>query len=239
MGNSSSAGTTGSKRSRGDRSTMTTSPQNNNNNNNTINARNSSLGDGIGDGLFAEVDLKPGDIIVLITDPYVNVPQSNALTVVCYHCMRQNPDLKKCIGCKAVSYCSKSCQSASWNDIHKLECKIFKKLEKDKRVLPTSTRALLQMILRQRDGIDPDPRWSRLLNHKFFFLQHDESRLDLVLQSQAAVAYATQPFSIMDAAYASQHSNLMDMAMSALATVSHLNRPDIAMVEIQADLLSS
>jgi TPR repeat protein len=44
----------------------------------------------------------------------------------CACCRKQASDdvvLKRCSGCKAVGYCSKSCQSEHWKLGHKIDCK--------------------------------------------------------------------------------------------------------------------
>jgi hypothetical protein len=41
----------------------------------------------------------------------------------CRHCLASDVPLSRCLKCLAVSYCSRSCQSADWKARHKLECK--------------------------------------------------------------------------------------------------------------------
>jgi hypothetical protein len=48
--------------------------------------------------------------------------REGASTPSCAHCNRTK-DLKTCLGCRAVSYCSTECQKADWRSGHKAACK--------------------------------------------------------------------------------------------------------------------
>ncbi|XP_034299519.2 uncharacterized protein [Magallana gigas] len=50
--------------------------------------------------------------------------------VVCNFCNIKSHQPKKCTGCKAVSYCSKECQTQDWSQRHKNECKKIRNEER-------------------------------------------------------------------------------------------------------------
>jgi hypothetical protein len=50
---------------------------------------------------------------------------------LCGYCKTKSYDLKRCSGCRLVSYCSKACQSSAWPD-HSLTCT---KLNRKKNML--------------------------------------------------------------------------------------------------------
>jgi tetratricopeptide (TPR) repeat protein len=43
----------------------------------------------------------------------------------CLYCRKESKELKKCSGCKTVSYCSKECQTMHWKE-HKAQCQFIK-----------------------------------------------------------------------------------------------------------------
>jgi hypothetical protein len=51
-------------------------------------------------------------------------PQSSTLSEPeCHFCHKKSGDLKRCLGCKKVSYCSKGCQKRHWKLGHKTLCR--------------------------------------------------------------------------------------------------------------------
>ncbi|KAH6665580.1 hypothetical protein B0J14DRAFT_660751 [Halenospora varia] len=44
----------------------------------------------------------------------------------CFVCFKLSSNLRKCVACKRVAYCSQECQKADWNDEHKATCKILR-----------------------------------------------------------------------------------------------------------------
>lgn len=162
-----------------------------------------------GNGLFATQDLDAGNFIIRVKDPYVLIPRSSIIPTVCYGCLVEKTNLKTCSGCKLVKYCSKNCQTKSWKDIHKRECKVFRKCKDEGHpILPTPVRGLIQALLRHSHGVDPDPGWSRLTTHKESFMNKEEIWQDIKLQAWAALQYVGLPM------------NMMDVATSILCAVS-------------------
>jgi MYND finger len=162
-----------------------------------------------GNGLFATEDLEGGDFITRVKDPYVLIPRNSIIPTVCYGCLSEKTNLNRCAGCKIVKYCSKTCQKKSWADIHKLECKVFRKCKDEGRsILPTPVRGLVQTLLRHPSGVDPDPSWSHLKTHKEEFMTKEEIWQDIKLQAWAALQYVGLPV------------NMMDVATSILCAVS-------------------
>jgi len=162
-----------------------------------------------GNALFATEDLEAGDVIIRVKDPYVLIPRNSIIPTVCYECLLEERNLKTCTGCKIVRYCSKNCQKNSWKDLHKLECKVFRKCKDEGHpILPTPVRGLIQALLRHSSGIDPDPGWTHLQTHKEDFMAKEETWQDIKLQALAALKYIGLPM------------NMMDVATSILCAVS-------------------
>ncbi|GAB1211892.1 hypothetical protein ATERTT37_001016 [Aspergillus terreus] len=107
--------------------------------------------DGLGTGLFATENIKPGENILHIQNPFVAVLETQRLTDTCSGCfgkrqLESGTELRACTGCQVVKYCDKTCQSKDWKFAHSLECAIFSKLKP--RVLPVNARAVLRIVQR-------------------------------------------------------------------------------------------
>jgi hypothetical protein len=119
-------------------------------------------------GLYATKRLKKGSTLVRAT-PKVAIFDLLNLLHFCSHCGHAADDatktLKQCTGCRAVQYCGAACQSAAWQDVHKLECRALKgyasKNKPDRPDLPvavpeTPIRALAQLLWKRSLH---DERW--------------------------------------------------------------------------------
>lgn len=159
------------------------------------------ISDAVGNGLIATEDIDGGEVIIRIKNPCVLIPENRVIINLCYGCLSRNKSLNTCSGCKIVRYCSKTCQAESWRDIHKLECKIFRKGKDEGRPLfPTPVRGLMQMLLRHPSGVDPDAGWFNLKNHREMFMTRDKLWADIKLQAWAALYYTGLPMTLMDIA---------------------------------------
>ena len=114
-----------------------------------------------GTGLKASNPISAGKCIDSVAQPLIVALDTPRLKDTCYYCyeMKQRSNvasggdvtqtegeqLKACSGCHIVKYCCKEHQKASWNECHKLECKIFAKLQP--RILPHNVRAIMRAIL--------------------------------------------------------------------------------------------
>jgi hypothetical protein len=154
-----------------------------------------------GNGLISTEDLEAGDVIIQVKDPYVLIPRSSNLSTLCYGCLIEKANLKYCTGCHIVYYCSKECQTKSWRNVHKLECKVFRKSKDEGRpALPTPVRGLIQVLVRHSSSVDPDPGWSHLETHKELFMAKKEIWQDIQLQAIAALQYAGLSMEMIDIA---------------------------------------
>ena len=155
-----------------------------------------------GKGLSAHADLKAGDLIIKVADPFLLVVENASLDEVCSQCFRKEQDccrenkkLAACLKCGVPRYCSEDCQTSSWNSIHGLECHILKAVKDQGKVLPTPTRALMQILLLHKlkdPSLAPDPRWKDLMSnlHK---LRATSRWNDILMQVQLACHLANLP----------------------------------------------
>ncbi|KAF3769245.1 hypothetical protein M406DRAFT_250380 [Cryphonectria parasitica EP155] len=89
--------------------------------------------------LAARKAFQPGELIAAFLDPILVLPNGPSAKIVCNHCLSHTKPTKACTGCRAVVYCGPACQKANWGLIHKLECKVYKRVKAsvDKDWLPT------------------------------------------------------------------------------------------------------
>ncbi|XP_072046457.1 N-lysine methyltransferase SMYD2-B-like [Amphiura filiformis] len=78
-----------------------------------------------GRGVRAKRDIKAGEVLVR-EEPYVLCHGAVESPSRCDYCFAEKSDLRRCLGCKYVRYCSKDCQKSAWPD-HIHECKGIKK----------------------------------------------------------------------------------------------------------------
>ncbi|XP_028757593.1 histone-lysine N-methyltransferase ASHR1 isoform X3 [Neltuma alba] len=90
--------------------------------------------------LLATRDFYPGDVIIS-QEPYVCAPNNSSAETRCDGCFATSK-LKKCSGCQVVWYCGSTCQRAEWK-LHRLECEVLSRLEKDKRKFVTPSIRLM------------------------------------------------------------------------------------------------
>lgn len=169
-------------------------------------------GVGAGRSLHALKSVQPGQLIATFKDPVLVLPNGPSAKVVCNHCLAHNKPTKACTGCKAAVYCGPACQKANWTLIHKLECKVFKRVKTsvDKDWLPTPVRALVQVLLTW----DADERLRRcfgsLEGNVDRFKQREDVWKDVGLQAYGGMAYAGRK----------ETDNELNMARDILCKVS-------------------
>lgn len=140
---------------------------------------------GFGNGLAADKDVRVGEVIIDIAEPFLILVESIMLDHACSQCLNKIEEgLKRCSGCKVVQYCSVECQQKAWKSIHKQECRIFKTLP---QTLPTAMRGLVQLLLRKEvTGGVSDTRWIQLEDHEQALKKGDEWN-GILLQAKAAL----------------------------------------------------
>lgn len=156
---------------------------------------------------------KPGDLIALFTDPLLVLPKGPSAKFVCNHCFKLNAPTKACTGCKSVAYCGAACQKANWASIHKLECKVFRKVRAsvEKDWLPTPVRALVQVLLRWNSEEAVRDGFGRLEGNVDGFKRREDVWKDVGLQAYGAMKYAGRP----------ETDDQLHMARDILCKVSH------------------
>lgn len=149
---------------------------------------------GVGGGrsLHALGGFQPGSLIATFTDPVLVLPNGPSAKVVCNHCLDHSRPAKACTGCKAVVYCGPRCQRADWSLIHRLECKVFKRVQQsvDKDWLPTPVRALVQVLLRWDADEALRRSFGSLEGNVDRFKQREDVWKDVGLQAYGGMAYS-------------------------------------------------
>ncbi|KDP32756.1 hypothetical protein JCGZ_12048 [Jatropha curcas] len=98
--------------------------------------------------LFTTKDFYPGEVIIS-QEPYVCVPNNSSTESRCDGCFT-SVNLKKCSACQVVWYCGSKCQKLEWK-LHRLECEVLSKLDKDRRKSVTpSVRLMVKLYLRRK-----------------------------------------------------------------------------------------
>ncbi|ESW09362.1 hypothetical protein PHAVU_009G121500 [Phaseolus vulgaris] len=104
-----------------------------------------------GRSLFATRDFYPGDVIIG-QEPYVCVPNNSPLSTPkrCDGCLTTSNVLRRCSRCHVAYYCRTACQRSEWK-LHRLECEVLSRLDKDKRKSVTpSIRLMVRLYLRRK-----------------------------------------------------------------------------------------
>ncbi|XP_047167625.1 histone-lysine N-methyltransferase ASHR1 [Vigna umbellata] len=104
-----------------------------------------------GRSLFASRDFYPGDVIIG-QEPYVCVPNNSSLSTPkrCDGCFITSDVLRRCSRCHVAYYCGTACQRSEWK-LHRLECEVLSRLDKDKRKSVTpSIRLMVRLYLRRK-----------------------------------------------------------------------------------------
>lgn len=169
-------------------------------------------GKGPGRSLASRKTFKPGDLIATFTSPILVLPNGPSAKIVCNHCLAHNVPTKACTGCKAVVYCGAACQKANWGLIHKLECKVFKRVKAsaDQDWLPTPVRALVQVLLRWDTDEGLRAAFGRLEGNVDRFRSREDVWKDVGLQAYGGMAYAGRK----------ETDNELNMARDILCKVS-------------------
>ncbi|KAB5530291.1 hypothetical protein GE09DRAFT_1292234 [Coniochaeta sp. 2T2.1] len=148
-----------------------------------------------GRGLVATATFPAGSAIAAFPRPLLCLPDGEHVRTACDWCLRPGagssgtddgggadlgevrprPKLNACTGCRCVVYCSKTCQSAAWKAVHKLECPALRGVKdgvfgatringketeakgEGKWFVPTAVRCAMQLLLRLKTG-DRDVR---------------------------------------------------------------------------------
>lgn len=149
-------------------------------------------GKGAGRSLHTACAYKPGDLVALFTDPLLVLPNGPSAKSVCNHCLAHQLPTKACTGCQSVAYCGPTCQKANWALIHKLECKVFRKVRAsvDKDWLPTPVRALVQVLLRWDADETVRNGFGRLEGNVDGFKKREDVWKDVGLQAYGGMKYA-------------------------------------------------
>lgn len=149
-------------------------------------------GKGPGRSLSSRKALHPGDLIATFTSPLLVLPNGPSAKIVCNHCLAHNVPTKACTGCKAVVYCGAACQKANWALVHKLECKVFKRVKAsaDRDWLPTPVRALVQVLVRWDADDALRAALGRLEGNVDRFKAREDAWKEIGLQAYGGMAYA-------------------------------------------------
>ncbi|RDY10442.1 Histone-lysine N-methyltransferase ASHR1, partial [Mucuna pruriens] len=144
-----------------------------------------------GRSLFADRDFYPGEVIIS-QEPYVYVPNNSSVTAQkrCDGCFTTTNVLSRCSRCQVACYCGTACQKSEWK-LHRLECEVLSRLDKDKRKSVTpSIRLMVRLYLRrklQNDKIIPSTAMDNYnLVNELVAHMSDITEEQLVLYAQMA-----------------------------------------------------
>ncbi|XP_063707747.1 histone-lysine N-methyltransferase SMYD3-like [Culicoides brevitarsis] len=90
---------------------------------------------------------------ILKEDPFACILYSRYRKVRCDHCFKKG-NIKLCLGCRFVGYCSNSCQSFGWAQ-HKIECPHLGGLKHPDQ-FPDEARLIARIVWRLTSGGDTD-----------------------------------------------------------------------------------
>ncbi|OAP56386.1 hypothetical protein AYL99_09565 [Fonsecaea erecta] len=126
-----------------------------------------------GNGIFAAHDIAPRSEVIFVARPLMVALSTSELQNRCYYCYSSpgdldyspeaanNQALKACSGCKVVKFCDKRCQARAWSEYHRLECKLYGRLQP--KILPTTARAIIRLLKQHRANLLPHSEWDQLL----------------------------------------------------------------------------
>ncbi|KAG5524985.1 hypothetical protein RHGRI_031610 [Rhododendron griersonianum] len=98
--------------------------------------------------LFSIRDFSPGEVI-LNEEPFVSVASRASVDSRCEWCFSTS-NLKRCSACQVVLYCGSTCQKSDWK-LHRLECGVLSKVDKDRlKSLTPSIRLMVKLYLRRK-----------------------------------------------------------------------------------------
>nr|XP_045584410.1 histone-lysine N-methyltransferase ASHR1-like isoform X1 [Procambarus clarkii] len=130
--------------------------------------------------------LKKGDV-VLESEPFAHVINSEYLSMYCYHCLRcfkDNRIPRMCTECRTLWYCTPECKQADWHH-HRFECPNLSRLQPN---LPSDfVRLMARVIMWLRDGGDKvvekyserqGRRFRDLMNHYADIKKSEERKAD-------------------------------------------------------------
>ena len=126
-----------------------------------------------GRSLVATRTFQPGELIAAFDAPILALPDGERMRLMCNYCLRRprialssladlgtapsqlgasSTGLRACTGCRAAVYCDAECQRLHWREVHKHECKVFKRVREraGKDWLPTPVRAVLQVVAKMQ-----------------------------------------------------------------------------------------
>ncbi|WEW58490.1 hypothetical protein PRK78_003958 [Emydomyces testavorans] len=145
-----------------------------------------------GTGVFATARIPTGHP-VLEVEPWVSVLATARLADTC----------SNCFGVKTLrdQEVDGTCQAENWATVHKYECKIFKRLYPN--VLPTSSRAVLRIILFQKYPSDVHKLkfqgFHALESHPTQIMEREsDDLLNLMLSARAVCEYANTDLTLQE-----------------------------------------
>ena len=167
-----------------------------------------------GRGIIAERDFESGSIIIQSL-PFSSAVAGKHIQEYCNECGHKK-ELKKCSQCNFVRYCSKDCQTKSWQS-HKKECGYIKtKLDIFSKVLPLNSLLLLRTLEMNEsekkkhgnENTELCPELEMLESHRDKFLQLKLS--DTKNNTYEIVTRTYKPF-LQDRCYTVTEQTLFDV----------------------------
>lgn len=120
-----------------------------------------------------------------------------------------NALLNNCDRCKLVKYCSKECQTSTWNSGHKHECKIFK----ENSMVPSAIRATMRILNAFDHGLATDQEQEQ-------FLALDAHQADIANSGGRWANFAEMVDAIKRVSKSNRSTEFIYKVVSIIATTS-------------------
>ncbi|GAM19369.1 hypothetical protein SAMD00019534_025440 [Acytostelium subglobosum LB1] len=112
-----------------------------------------------GVGCFATKSYATGDLLFK-ANSFASAVDNPLVGYVCDYCLKydySNHKIDRCAGCHFVYYCSRQCQIAAWEDLHKYECPLYKVFKStSQEPIPRTASLFVRLLIRtklQRDNL--------------------------------------------------------------------------------------
>ncbi|XP_014666673.1 PREDICTED: histone-lysine N-methyltransferase SMYD3-like [Priapulus caudatus] len=168
--------------------------------------------------------------VLMTALPFCHVLYDSERGKRCDECFELRPDqLKRCVSCKFVSYCNKTCQQKDWLD-HKKECHHLRRIAS---VIPIERARLISRILYKiKRGVIEAEEWNQFDDYPERTIHHVISHRELIKQDPdmkkkvATILFETRRFMGKDTPSDDDILNIYGkLIMNAFVICDEINHP--------------